>query len=186
VRVPASRLEQLADGYGTFCVARFDRVPGSRRMVASAMTLLERHDEDCGSYLDIAEFISDHGAPEHIDRDLEQLFRRAVFNVLLGNRDDHLRNHGFTLDRSGWRLSDAFDMNPTGDKARHALTLDGASAEPNVATVVKTAELYRLDGQRARNIVTEVRGAVAGWRDEATRQGLPQTELRRMEAVIEA
>ena len=186
VRVPESRLEQLGDGYGTFCVARFDRVAGSRRMVASAMTLLERHDDDTGSYLDIAEFISDHGAPHTIDRDLEQLFRRAVFNVLVGNRDDHLRNHGFTLDRTGWRLSEAFDMNPNGARGRHALTFDGCSAEPNVATVVKTAELYRLDGQRARNIVTEVRGAVAGWRDEAARQSLPASDLRRMEAVIEA
>ncbi|HEX4597753.1 MAG TPA: HipA domain-containing protein [Burkholderiaceae bacterium] len=187
VRVPQSRLEQLGDGYGSFCVARFDRVPGSRRMYASAMTLLERHDDEAGgSYLDIAEFILDHGATDHIGHDLEQLFRRAVFNVLIGNRDDHLRNHGFTLDRNGWRLSDAFDMNPNGAQARHALTFDGCSAEPNVATVVKTAELYRLDGQRARNIVTEVRAAVSGWRDEAARQGLPESELRRMEAVIEA
>jgi serine/threonine-protein kinase HipA len=185
VRVPASRLEQLADRYGTFCVARFDRVLGGRRMYASAMTLLERHGEELGgSYLDLAEFISEHGATEHIDQDLEQLFRRAVFNVLIGNRDDHLRNHGFTLESSGWRLSDAFDMNINVAKARHDLTFDGHSAEPNIATVLRTAELYRLDARRARGIVNEVRGAVAAWRDEAPDQGLTASELRWMEAAI--
>jgi len=187
VRVPESRLEQLSDRYGTFCVARFDRVPGSRRMYASAMTLLERHnDEPGGSYLEIAEFISDQGANRRIDQDLEQLFRRAVFNVLIGNRDDHLRNHGFTLEPTGWRLSDAFDMNIDVAKARHDLTFDGHSAEPNIGTVLETADLYRLDAARARTIVNEVRRAVAAWRDEAPHQGLTTSELRRMEAVIEA
>src|SRR5205807_10515244 len=124
---------QVSGRHGTFCVARFDRIPGSRRMYASAMTLLERHnDEPGGSYLDIAEFISGQGANGRIDQDLEQLFRRAVFNVLIGNRDDHLRNHGFILERRGWRLSEAFDMNPDPAKARHAMTLDGYSAEPSV------------------------------------------------------
>jgi serine/threonine-protein kinase HipA len=187
VRVPESRLEQLTDRYGTFCVARFDRIPGSRRMYASAMTLLERHhDEPGGSYLDLAEFISEHGAHGHINGDLEQLFRRAVFNVLIGNRDDHLRNHGFTLEPTGWRLSDAFDMNINVEKARHDLTFDGHSAEPNIATVLETADLYRLDTRRAKAIVNEVRGAVAAWRDEAPHQGLAAAELRRMEGVIEA
>ncbi len=187
VRVPESRLEQLTDRHGTFCVARFDRIPGSRRMYASAMTLLERHnDEPGGSYLDIAEFISDQGANGRIDQDLEQLFRRAVFNVLIGNRDDHLRNHGFTLEPTGWRLSDAFGMNINVAKARHDLTFDGQSAEPNIGTVLQTADLYRLQAGRARTIVNEVRRAVSAWRDEAPHQGLTGSELQRMEAAIEA
>jgi len=187
VRVPESRLEQLTDRYGTFCVARFDRVPGSRRMVASAAALLERHsDEPGGSYLDLAEFIADHGTRRHIDRDLEQLFRRAVFNVLIGNRDDQLRNHAFTLESGGWRLSDAFDMNINVAKARHDLTFDGHSAEPNVGTILETADLYRLHGGRARAIVNDVRAAVAAWRHEAPHQGVTASELRGMEAVIEA
>jgi serine/threonine-protein kinase HipA len=187
VRVPESRLEPLTDRYGTFCVARFDRVPGSRRIYTSAMTLLERHDgDDDSSYLDLAEFISDQGSTRHIEQDLEQLFRRAVFNVLIGNRDDGLRNHGFIRERSGWRLADAFDMNPDGTKARHALTFDGYSAEPDVATVLQSADFYRLRAGRARAIVDEVRGAVATWRGEASGQGLSAAELQRMESVIQA
>jgi len=187
VRVPESRLEQLTDRYGTFCAERFDRFPSTRRMVASAMTLLECHDGEVGaSYLDMAEFISDRGAEGHIDQDLEQLFRRAVFNVLIGNRDDHLRNHGFMRERKGWRLSEAFDMNPEPARARHVLTFDGHSAEPLVSTVLETADLYRLRAGRARAIVDEVHRAVATWRDEACRLGLPPAELDRMGPIFEA
>jgi serine/threonine-protein kinase HipA len=186
VRVPESRLEQLTDRYGTFCVARFDRLPGCRRIYTSAMALLEHHDGEDGSYLDLAEFISDQGSTRHIAQDLEQLFRRAVFNVLIGNRDDGLRNHGFVRERGGWRLSDAFDINPDGTKARHALTFDGYSAEPDVSTVLQTADFYRLRFARARTIVDEVRSAVATWRGEASRQGLPASEVQRMESVIQA
>lgn len=73
-------------------------------MVASAMTLLERHDGQAGgSYLHIVEAIETLGG-KGLTEDLEQLFRRAVFNLLVGNRDDHLRNHGFLLTPSGWQL----------------------------------------------------------------------------------
>ncbi|MFX1671601.1 hypothetical protein PWR63_04765 [Paraburkholderia sp. A2WS-5] len=68
--VPDARLVALSDQYHTFCPARFDRLAEGRRMYASAMTLPERQDGEAGaSYLDLAEFISDHGARGHIDED---------------------------------------------------------------------------------------------------------------------
>ncbi|MCW7537935.1 HipA domain-containing protein [Aquabacterium sp. A7-Y] len=185
IGVPDSRLERLTERYGTFCAARFDRVTDSRRMYASAMTLLERQDGESGAgYPDLAEFIADEGAQGHIDEDLAQLFRRAVFNVQVGNRDDHLRNHGFIREASGWRLSPAFDMNPNPFKSEHALTLDENSAAPSTKALLDTAELYRLDRATARTIVEEVSAVVDGWKDEAQRQGLSATEVRRMASVF--
>lgn len=184
--VPESQLMRLGSPYGTFCVERFDRKGDSRRMVASAMTLLECQDGDTGAgYLDLAEFISDSGAQDHIEGDLAQLFRRVVFNVLVGNRDDHLRNHGFIREPSGWRLSPAFDMNPSPVKAEHALTLDGQSALPSLEAVLRTAELYRLAPHGAATIVDEVRAAVAPWRNEAGALELPRPEIKRMESVFQ-
>lgn len=184
--VPDSRLESLTDRHRTFCSRRFDRVEGSRRMFASAMTLLERRDgEDIGSYLDLAEFITDHGAQHHVAEDLEQLFRRAVFNVIVGNRDDHLRNHGFIREPTGWRLSPAYDVNPNQLKAEHSLTLDGVSAAPDVATVLKTAELYRLEPSRAEEIIEEVKAAVAKWRQAAEQIGCGREEVLRMKDVFQ-
>jgi hypothetical protein len=68
------------------------------------MTLLNKSDKEQASYLDIAEFLSTKGSAAHLKEDLQELFRRVVFNVAMGNRDDHLRNHGFMRHASGWRL----------------------------------------------------------------------------------
>lgn len=154
-------------------------------MYASAMTLLEREDGTTdASYLDIAQFIADHGAQGHIESDLEQLFRRVVFNVFVGNRDDHLRNHGFLREPSGWRLAPAFDVNPNPAKAEHTLTLDGASGLPRIETVRQTAALYRLDDAQAKEIIEEVSMAVADWRALASRRKLSRPEIQRFENVF--
>ncbi len=185
--VPMAKLQALNNDYRTYCAQRFDREGAGRRMYASAMTLLERRDgQDGGSYLDLAEFISDCGARSHIDEDLAQLFRRVLFNVLVGNRDDHLRNHGFIREPSGWRLSRAFDVNPSLAKAKHALTLDGRNATPSVQVVMATAELYRLTATQAQEVLAQVRKALADWRSEADRNGLGRSEVQRMETVIQA
>lgn len=182
--VPAARPEHLTDRYTTFCVARFDRRGELRRMYASAMTMLEHRDgEDGASYLELALFLQDQGAQGHIDEDLEQLYRRVIFNVMVGNRDDHLRNHGFIREPSGWRLSPAFDVNPNLAKADHSLTFDGKSATPSLKLVKETADFYRCD-DRAQHIVDEVHTAVREWRQEAQRLGLPAIEIKRMESVF--
>ncbi|MCM2280693.1 MAG: type II toxin-antitoxin system HipA family toxin [Bdellovibrionaceae bacterium] len=187
ISVPSSRLESLSERYATFCVERFDRVDGSRRLFASAMTLLERRDGDIGaSYLDMAEFISNHGAKDHVDSDLLQLFRRVVFNVVVGNRDDHLRNHGFIRDTTGWRLAPAYDMNPNPHKVEHALTLDGASAAPNLDIVRETAEFYRLDQNQANQLIQEIREIVQTWRETAASMKLPKAEISLMENAFHA
>jgi serine/threonine-protein kinase HipA len=182
--VPAARLEHLTDRYATFCVARFDRRGEHRRMYASAMTMLERRDgEEGASYLELALFLQDKGAQGHIDQDLEQLYRRVVFNVMVGNRDDHARNHGFIREQSGWRLSPAFDVNPNLAKADHSLTFDGKSAAPSLKLVKETADFYRCE-DRAEKIIDEVHTAVHAWRQEAERLGLPSVEIKRMEALF--
>jgi serine/threonine-protein kinase HipA len=182
--VPAARLEHLTDRYATFCVARFDRRGEHRRMYASAMTMLERRDgEEGASYLELALFLQDKGAQGHIDQDLEQLYRRVVFNVMVGNRDDHARNHGFIREQSGWRLSPAFDVNPNLAKADHSLTFDGKSAAPSLKLVKETADFYRCE-DRTEKIIDEVHTAVHAWRQEAERLGLPFVEIKRMEAVF--
>lgn len=186
IAVPDCRLESLTERHRTFCAKRFDREEGSRRMFASAMTLLERRDGDeSGSYLDLAEFITDHGAQNHVAEDLEQLFRRVVFNVLVGNRDDHLRNHGFIREATGWRLSPAYDLNPNPFKAEHSLTIDGESAAPDLGAVLKTAELYRLKQSAADKIVRQVKASVAKWQRTAARIGCVRDEVLRMKAVFQ-
>ncbi len=187
--VPQSDCLSLGGRHHTFCVKRFDRGvaddPAARRMYTSAMTLLERQDgEDGGSYLDLIELLETHGGAG-LTQDLEQLFRRAVFNLLVGNRDDHLRNHGFVRQPSGWHLSDAFDMNPNPDKRQHALTWDGKSAEPDMGLLLETAPFYRItDAAQAKAIVDQVRAVVATWKDRAQALRLAGVEMQLMENVF--
>ena len=185
--VPEARLEALAPQYHTYCAARFDRVGQDRRMFASAMTLSERRERDPeASYLDLAEFIANQGAPDQIEADLEQLFRRVAFNVLIGNRDDHLRNHGFIREKEGWRLAPAYDVNPNPAKAEHALRLDASTAVPDIKAVRESAEYYRLDGAAADRILGEIREVLKTWRGEAGRLGLSRMEMEGMGRVIQS
>lgn len=183
--VPDARLLRLGGPYSTFCVERFDRLGTSRKMYASAMTCLQRQDgDDEVSYLDIAEFMTTHVAKEMVKGQLEQLFRRVVFNVLAGNRDDHLRNHGFVRGELGWELSPAFDMNPNPTKRTHAIRLDDANSEPDVDAVLTTAEVYRLTREKAAAILDEVASAVSTWRDEALRFRISRQEIQKMQKAF--
>ena len=92
---------------------RYRRVPKRRRGWDSCSGRWRRFGSGGGEGLSS----SNIAAPQdHIAADLEQLFRRVAFNVAVGNRDDHLRNHGMILTSRGWRLAPAFDFNPNTDE----------------------------------------------------------------------
>jgi serine/threonine-protein kinase HipA len=177
VDVPPAKLARLNNDFHTFCVQRFDRVKGSRRFYASAMTLLRKDQSEGASYLDLAQFIRAQGDAAHADTDLEQLFRRVAFNVAVGNRDDHLRNHGFILGETGWRLAPAFDVNPNIDKAEHVLNIDDSDNRPSLDTVMITAEFYGLTRARGKEVVEEVAAAVDGWQAAARREGIAAADV---------
>ena len=101
---------------------RFDRRDdGVRIPYISAMTALEATDGEGGDWMDVVDFARLAGA------DTVELWRRAVFGVLVGNLDDHLRNHGFLRRGAAWVLAPAFDVNPEplGDGNQHQLALLG-------------------------------------------------------------
>lgn len=167
IEVPASDLRCFSGEHHTFCVQRFDRSGVRRRFYASAMALLRKDQSEGTSYLELAEFLHARGAKDHIEADLEQLFRRVAFNVAIGNRDDHLRNHGFLLTPTGWRLAPAFDLNPNTERADHVLNIDESDNRPSLATVIETSEWYVRSKDRGRVIVKEVLHETRRWRQAA-------------------
>jgi serine/threonine-protein kinase HipA len=177
VDVPAAKAVRLNNEHHTFCVQRFDRANGARRFFASAMTLLRKEQSEGTSYLELAQFLRSKGDGAHADADLEQLFRRVAFNVAVGNRDDHLRNHGFVLGETGWRLAPAFDVNPNIDKSEHVLNIDDADNRPSLETVLTTAAFYGLTEERGKQIVEEVASAVDGWEDAASQTGIARGDV---------
>jgi serine/threonine-protein kinase HipA len=175
--VPTAKAVRLNNEFHTFCVQRFDRANGRRRFYASAMTLLRKEQSEGTSYLELAQFLRSKGDGAHADTDLEQLFRRVAFNVAIGNRDDHLRNHGFVLGATGWRLAPAFDVNPNIDKAEHVLNIDDADNRPSLQTVLATAAFYGLNEERGKQIVEEVASAVDGWENLARQAGIARGDV---------
>jgi serine/threonine-protein kinase HipA len=186
VDVPQANLLRLNNEFHTFCTQRFDRIGGTRRFYASAMTLLRKEHSEGTSYLELAQFIRSQGDAEHVEADLAQLFRRVAFNVAVGNRDDHLRNHGFLLAKTGWRLAPAFDVNPNIDKAEHVLNLDDGDNRPSLETVLNTAEFYGLTHDSARKILEEIASAVDQWESTARRKRIAAADIDLTAAAFSA
>ncbi|MGE4239728.1 type II toxin-antitoxin system HipA family toxin [Ramlibacter sp.] len=186
VDVPRARVHRVGSGFHTFCVERFDRVAGKRRFYASAMTLLRKERSEGTSYLELAEFIRHHGDAPHAATDLRQLYRRVAFNVAVGNRDDHLRNHGFLLGQAGWRLAPAFDVNASPDKAHHVLNIDDVDDRPSLESVLETSEFYGVDEVAAAVVVEEIAGVVDDWRAIAAQTGLSRADAELMQPAFAA
>jgi serine/threonine-protein kinase HipA len=186
ISVPESGLLELAEGHRTFTAQRFDRTVAGRRLYASAMTLVGKSDNEPATYPEIAEAIAQYGSGDRdaIDEDLQQLFRRAVFNVITAHRDDHLRNHGFLGTPRGWRLAPAFDLNPLPNKRDHATALDDGSYTPDLDLVLQTSGYYRIKRPQAEAIITEVREAVSPWRRVAAQVGIHRDETELMAAAF--
>lgn len=102
---------------------------------------------------------------------------KLIIHVAVGNRDDHLRNHGFVLDETGWRLSPAFDLNPNIDKAEHVLMIDERTHHRSLDAVRATAPLYEMKAAEAGAVVEEVTAVVATWRETARRFGLAAADV---------
>ena len=166
---------------------RFDRVQGQRIPFLSAMSMLGASDNESRSYLEFVDALRRYGASPK--QDMHALWRRIVFNILISNTDDHLRNHAFLYaGPDGWRLAPAYDLNPvpTDIKPRvltTAIDLDDGSASLDLAMSV--VGYFELDENKAYVIAAEVGRAVAAWREEAARLGLTQAEIDRMASAFE-
>lgn len=185
VRVSPWRLQRVAER-PVLMARRFDRHEERRVAFMSALTALGASDHEMRSYLEIAEFLRREGAK--VEEDLRQLWRRIVFNMLISNTDDHLRNHGFVRERNGWRLSPAYDLNPvpTDVKPRvHALAIDEFDGTASLETAYRIAPMFGIREGTARDIAGEVGEAVGRWREVPARFGLTPEEVDRMSSAFE-
>lgn len=186
IAVPAARALHLGHAGTTFLAQRFDRTTqGRRRAFVSAMTLTQRSDGEPGaSYLELVDLLQSRGAATRLD--CEQLFRRVVFNILIHNTDDHLRNRGFILTPTGLRLAPAYDLNPTPDRNELTLAINETDTHCDVAIARATAKAYGLGAKDAGQAIDEVHAAVAQWRTEATKLKIGRAEQELMAAAFTA
>jgi len=183
IETTRSDMRNFSGEHDTFLSKRFDRTENGERIhFASAMTLLGKKDGDGGdtgvSYLDMAEFLMKSGA--QVNKDLEQLWRRIVFNVCVSNTDDHLRNHGFLLLERGWILSPAYDINPVATGGGLSLNISKVDNSQSLDLVRSIAPLFRVKEELAVQIIGEAVMAVRKWGDMAKKLKLPAREIALM------
>ena len=175
------------DGKAVMLSRRFDRTGAIRIPFLSAIAMMDARDGEPGSYPEMVDALATYGSQTKTDANA--LYRRVVFNVLISNVDDHLRNHGFLrLSTTGWSLSPAYDLNPvpTDLKARVLTTninLDEGTCSLDV--LESAAEFFGLTLVQARSIIKEVATVTAKWRDMAKAVGARSAEVTRMASAFE-
>ena len=186
IAVPVGRVEIVAKK-PVLLLRRFDRDGRQRIPFLSAMSMLGAKDNESRSYLEIADALRQHGAAPKAD--MQALWRRIVFNILISNTDDHLRNHGFLYEgQQGWRLSPAYDMNPVPIDIRPRILSTAINEDDGTAALALAMEVagyFGFGAAAAGAIAAQVGKAVSKWRDEAARQGLTKTEMDRMASAFE-
>jgi serine/threonine-protein kinase HipA len=186
IPVPHFRLEKII-GKNVLLLGRFDRKGEHVRIpFLSAMSMLGASDGDRRSYIEIGEVLQEYGA--RTSEDLIDLWRRIVFNILISNVDDHLRNHGFLYEGpSGWRLSPFYDLEPTPDhvKARILHTnIDLNNGTASLDLAYEVIEYFGLILAAAIKIALKVGNAVREWGKEASRFGAGKQEIDFMRSAF--
>lgn len=186
IKVPDNRLVEEG-GKAILLMERFDRAGDGRVPFISALTMVGASDSEERSYLDIVDGISQYAARP--DDDLKQLWCRLVFNILVSNTDDHLRNHGFLHGTGGWSLSPAYDMNPVpADVGPRVLSLaidEQGDRTASLALAIETAGYYGLSDTDAKALSYEIAKAVSQWRYLAGNFGLSSADQAYMESAFE-
>jgi len=195
INVPETKVIQVLNR-DLFLIERFDRKENLRIPFISARTLLGIQGETGGSgstedqnksYQNIAEQCRTHGDPNHLFEDLEELYRRMVFNVLCNNFDDHLKNHGFLNQDSGWRLSPAYDIvtQPEGIKEKQLyLNIGDQGHRATIENALTRPGSFGLKSEDALHIVNGMASTVKNnWENVFRDCGVPEKIFPELKAV---
>jgi serine/threonine-protein kinase HipA len=144
-------------------------------------------DNDTRSYMEMADALRQHGAVPK--EDIPALRRRIVFNILISNTDDHLRNHAFIYEGTrGWRLAPAYDLNPVPVDIKPRVLTTAINEDDTTASLdlaFEVAPYFELKDVEARKIAANVARGVANWRREASRRSLSKAEIDRMASAFD-
>jgi serine/threonine-protein kinase HipA len=177
--VPDFRLAPLSAGRRALLVRRFDLTPeGGRRHMLSFRSVLAADGHYVLRYADLIALLRKHGDRPEVD--VPALFRQMVFNALLGNTDDHLKNFWLLHDGHGYRLSPAFDLLPdVRGQREHVLIFDLAPTPPSPAGLAALGRKWGVSGAAAA--VEEVVAALRCFAQIAESHGVPADEIERFE-----
>ena len=185
VMMPQTRLFTTTQGEAFFGVERFDRQRSERRHVQTFGNLIHSNFRvpscDYEMLLRVTRILTKNQS------DALRVFRLMVFNILVHNRDDHVKNFAFILTAEGdWRFAPAYDLTfAAGPGGEHTMTVAGEGRHPALAHVLTVAKGAGIEAGQARAIVDEVTAAVADWPRFADAAGIAAREARRIEQACE-
>jgi serine/threonine-protein kinase HipA len=193
IRVPAVRMVESI-GKDVLLVERFDRIRSEtgtrRRFMISGLTALQLHETESllASYLDLAGFIRRYA--KNASRDNSQLFRRMMFNILIGNNDDHARNHAFFWDGIQYELTPAYDICPmlrSGLTANQAMIVGKQGRSSTLKNALSEAGLFGLTQEHAISVKSELIDKIeTHWAEASDYAGLTkvQSDLLRRATIL--
>lgn len=185
IRVPETRLLRVS-GRSVLLLRRFDRDGEVRIPYISGLTAIQGNDGGRYSYLDLVSFLEEEGSSPQDD--IPELWRRILFGCAVGNTDDHMRNHGFLRERNGWRLSPAFDVNPTpGNNSKHLrsfIDFDNDEAQP--AAALAACEWYRVAEAEARAFARTLASSLSRWQKVAASNGVSKQSQQYMASCFDS
>ncbi len=185
IRVPRARLLRVT-GRSVLLLERFDRQGTRRTPYLSGISAVQGSDGQRYSYLDLVAFLEEEGCEP--DADIRELWKRILFSCAIGNTDDHMRNHAFLREAGGWRLSPAFDINPTPGNnqkyLRSAIDYDNDEASPQA--VVDACAWFRMERAEALNEARKMASYLKKWGRLASANGISNASIEHMASSFEA
>ncbi len=176
--------------YAHFMTRRFDRTERGNKLHMQSLAALMHFDfnqPDAYSYEQAFLVVRELGLPR---QDLEQQYRRAIFNIIARNQDDHVKNIAFLMDQSGeWRLSPAFDVaysyNPQGAwTGRHQMSANGRRDEFATQDLLDLAKSAGIRTPQTKRIILEVADSIANWSRHARDAGIPERRSNQIERTF--
>lgn len=171
-------------GRSHFMTRRFDRTASGQKLHMQSLAALRHYDFNAAgaySYEQAVETIRLLGLPAY---DIEQQFRRAVFNILIRNQDDHVKNIAFLMNRKGeWRLSPAFDVsyayNPDGSWThQHQMSLSGKRDHFELSDLIRFGVFCDIKPKKAEDIIRGMHEQVDNWLTFAEQAGVAENTAR--------
>lgn len=184
IAVAPFRVEASIGRKAVLITERFDRrADGTRIPYMSAFTAMGLGTHKTGNtltYVDLADTIADVTANPRVN--LHAMFNRIALTILIGNVDDHWRNHGFVRVNGAWQLSPAFDLNPSRSTTvnSRAISDDADPDRRRIDDLLQVADAFELTTHQAVAAATRVAEAASQWDVTAARLGVPAPEIGAM------
>jgi len=178
-------LFEATKGAGYFATQRFDRIGNQRFHMHTAGGLL--HSDFRTPSLDYEDLIALTGFLTKDIREVEKMYRLAVFNVLSHNRDDHGKNFSFLMDGMGrWKNSPAYDLTfSSGPGGQQSTMVMGDGQSPTIDHLVRLGLEANLKRAEIDEIIDQTKHALRQWETLATNHGVTKTNIKLIKSRIQ-